>query len=122
MTDQILMRNVMKINENRLEPFCEAVREAVAFAERHGPQLMVRTFIDDNAMRATSFQLYRNSQDIVRHWELADPHIQNVSQYCSVERLEVYGAPSDAVLAGLGPFLADERGVIIAPLTGFSRF
>lgn len=122
MTDQILMRNVMKITEGSLDLFCEAVAEAVEFVRRHGPQLMVQTFIDRDGMRATSFQLYRNSVDVLRHWEWSDPYIQKVSQYCEVEKLELYGNPCEAVRAGVSSFIEDGRGQIIVPLTGFSRF
>jgi hypothetical protein len=122
MTDQILLRNVMKITEGRLDLFCEAVSEAVGFVEQHGPQLMVQTFIDREEMRATSFQLYRNSADMLRHWELSDPYIQKVSQHCEVERLELYGNPCEEVRAGISSFLKDGRGQIITPLVGFARF
>ena len=122
MTGPILIRNVMTINDGSLEPFSAAVCDAVDFARRHGPQQMVRTFIDRQAMQLISLQLYRNSQDVLRHWALADPHIQNVSQHGSVATLDVYGAPDAEVAAGLRPFLGDGRGRIIAPLTGFSRF
>lgn len=73
MTEQILFRNVMKITEGSLEPFREAVRQAIEFVERNGPQIMVRTFIDEQEMRAVSFQLYRNCEDVLRHWEISDP-------------------------------------------------
>ncbi|WP_028034575.1 hypothetical protein [Chelativorans sp. J32] len=122
MSDQLLFRNVMKITAGRREPFCAAVRQAIEFVEQHGPQLMVRTFIDDEAMRAVSFQLYRNSADVLRHWELSDPYIQAVSQHCTVEAFEVYGTPSKEVIAGLSQFLSDGRGLIVKPLVGFSRF
>jgi len=122
MTEQILLRNQMKITDGRLEPFCEAVRQAINFVEKSGPQLMVQTYIDEEDMRAVSFQLYRNSADVLRHWELSDPYIQAVSEHCTVEKLEVYGAPNEQVVTGLSKFLADGRGLIIKPLAGFSRF
>lgn len=122
MPDQILMRNVMKISAGRLDPFRRAVRAAVEFVEANGPQLMVRTYIDERSMRAVSFQLYRSSEDVLRHWEISDPHIQAVSEHCAVEALEVYGDPNDEVRAGLAGLLEDGRGVIVDPLVGFSRF
>ncbi|HEV7308698.1 hypothetical protein [Ensifer sp.] len=73
-------------------------------------------------MQAVSFQLYRNSDDVVRHWQMSETHINDVSVHCTVERLEVYGNPSDAVAAGIAPFIADGRGFIMPPLVGFSRF
>lgn len=122
MSEQLLFRNVMKITEGRLEPFHDAVRQAIEFVERHAPQLMVRTFIDEQDMRAVSFQLYRNSEDVLRHWGMSAPYIRAVSQHCTVESFEVYGDPSDDVRAGLSDFLTDGRGLIMRPLAGFSRF
>ncbi|WP_077960562.1 hypothetical protein [Ensifer adhaerens] len=122
MTEQLLFRNLMKITPGHLDEFREAVKRAIAFVEAHAPQLMVQTFIDEKDMRAVSIQLYRNSEDVLRHWQMSDAHINDVSAHCTVERLEVYGAPSVAVAAGVAPFIADGRGFIMPPLTGFSRF
>ncbi|MBV7517434.1 hypothetical protein [Ensifer sp. ENS12] len=122
MTEQLLFRNLMRITPGHLDPFREAVLGAIAFVERHAPQLMVQTFIDEKAMQAVSIQLYRNSQDVLRHWQMSDAQIQDVSAHCTVERLEVYGNPSEAVAKGLAPFIGDGRGFIMPPLTGFSRF
>ncbi|GAU83027.1 hypothetical protein [Bosea sp. BIWAKO-01] len=122
MTEQIIIRNVMRITEGRLGRFREAVRQAVDHVEQNGPQLTVRTFIDDDEMCAVSFQLYRNSDDILRHWQMSDPHIQAVSEHCTVEAIEIYGSISKEVEAGLAPFVNDGRGRIAKPFAGFSRF
>ncbi len=122
MSEQIIIRNVMRITEGRLERFREAVRQAVEFVEQHGPQLTVRTFIDEAGMRAVSFQLYRNSDDILRHWQMSDPHIQAVSEHCTVETIEICGSVSKEVEAGFAAFVADGRGRIVQPFAGFSRF
>lgn len=122
MTDQLLFRNVMKIKAGHLESFREAVRAAVDFVEQNAPQLMVRTFIDEAEMRAVSYQLYRDSADVLRHWQMSDAHIQSVSEHCSVEKFEVYGDPSEEVAKGISQFIDDGRGMIMPPLRGFSRF
>jgi hypothetical protein len=122
MANQILMRNRMKIAEGRLEPFSQAIREAVDFVALNGPQMMVQTFIDEEEMSAVSFQLYRNSQDVLRHWQLSDPYIQRVMEHCTVENFEVYGSPDSEVLAGLSQMIRDGRCRIVKPLAGFTRF
>ncbi|MBX4871088.1 hypothetical protein HJA87_15785 [Rhizobium bangladeshense] len=122
MTEQILLRNQMKITDGRLAPFSDAVRQAIEFVEKHGPQLMVQAYIDEWNMRAVSFQLYRNSADVLRHWHLSDPYIKAVCEHCTVEKLDVYGTPNEQVVAGLAQFLEDGRALIIRPLAGFSRF
>ncbi|MGF6174602.1 hypothetical protein [Ensifer sp. 4252] len=122
MTDQLLFRNVMKIKAGHLQPFREAVRAAVDFVEENAPQLMVRTFIDEAEMRAVSYQLYRSSADVLRHWQMSDAHIQSVSEHCTVEKFEVYGDPNEEVARGVSQFMDDGRGMIMPPLKGFSRF
>jgi hypothetical protein len=112
----ILFRNLMRISEGHLEEFKAAVRAAVDFVEAHGPQLMVQVFIDEERMECQSFQLYRDSDAVLRHWELSDPHIQEVMKHCSVQQFDVYGEPDSRVLAGLGD------GATFTPrLTGFHR-
>lgn len=122
MTDQLLFRNVMKIKDGHLQAFREAVEAAIAFVEGNAPQLMVRAFIDEAEMRAVSFQLYRNSADVLRHWQMSDAHIQSVSEHCTVEKFEVYGDPSEEVARGVAQFMNDGRGMVMLPLKGFSRF
>lgn len=122
MTDQLLFRNVMKIKEGHLQQFREAVNAAVDFVEENAPQLMVRTFIDEVEMRAVSYQLYRSSADVLRHWQMSDAHIESVSEHCTVEKLEIYGDPSEDVAQGVAQFIEDGRGTIMPPLKGFSRF
>jgi hypothetical protein len=116
------MHNTMKITEGRLEGFREAIRRAVDFVEEHGPQLMVRVFVDEDEMRAHSFQLYGDSEAIRTHWRLSDPYIAGVMEHCSVERLEIYGNPDEGVRAALAPGASGPFPVGITPLfTGFHR-
>jgi hypothetical protein len=99
---RLIFRNTMKIAEGHLEQYRRAVVDAVAFAERHAPQVMVDVFIDERARTATSFQVYPDSDAVLRHWELSDPHIADVMRHCTVVAFEVFGEPSDEVRAGLG--------------------
>jgi hypothetical protein len=118
----VLMHNTMKIAEGRLEDFREAVRRAVGFVEEHGPQLMVRVFVDEPGMRAHSFQLYADSDAVRAHWRMSEPYITEVMEHCSVESLEVYGDPDEEVRAALTPGTPGRFPVRITPLfTGFLR-
>lgn len=73
MAEQILIRNQMKMTDGGLEPFSAAARRAIDFVVKNGPQPVVRTYIDEEDMRAVSFQLYRASADVLRHWNLSVP-------------------------------------------------
>lgn len=120
--DVILFRNTMRIREGHLDDFKRAIREAVDFVEQHGPQLMLQTFIDRQRMLAFSYQLYRDSESILRHWQLADPYISKVMEHCTVEDFQVHGPPSEAVLEGMRAMIDDGRARVTPRLAGFVRF
>jgi hypothetical protein len=101
-TDRLLFRNTMQITPGHLDEFTRAIHDAVAFAEEHAPQRLVDVFIDRDAMQATSFQLYDDSESVLKHWTLSDPYIAEVMRHCTVARFEVFGTPSAAVREGLG--------------------
>ena len=119
--EMILFRNTMKISEGHLEGFKQAIRAAVDFVEENGPQLMVQTFIDEERMLCVSYQLYRDSEAILEHWRLADPHIAAVMAHCTVAEFEIHGEPSPAVMERMGGMLADGRATQTTRLAGFVR-
>ncbi|MEV6353314.1 hypothetical protein [Streptomyces hydrogenans] len=119
----LLFRNTMRITDGHLESFREVIARAIAFAERHGPQLMVETFVDEERMLAHSFQLYQDSDAVRLHWKLADPYIQDVMKHCQVERFEVFGTPDPDVTAGIRSALSEESALTFSPrIAGFVRF
>jgi hypothetical protein len=119
----LLLHNTMRVTEGHLEGFRSAVEKAVAFVEEHGPQLAVQVFIDDERLVAHSFQLYPDSAAIVRHWSLSDPYIREVTEHCTVERLEMYGEPEDDVVGdAFRPDVAgDVPRTVVPRLIGFVR-
>ncbi|MGR6919164.1 hypothetical protein ACU635_33370 [[Actinomadura] parvosata] len=119
----ILFRNTMRITDGHLEDFRNAIARAVEFAQQHGPQLMVQTFVDEKRMLAHSFQLYRDSDAVRLHWKLADPFIQDVMKHCRVEHFEVFGEPDAEVAAGLRSSLDEQAPLTFSPrIAGFLRF
>lgn len=118
----LLMHNTMRITAGRLAEFMQAVRRAVEYVERHGPQLMVQVFVDEAQEKAHSFQLYPDSAAVLRHWSLSDPYISDVMRHCTVESLDLYGEPDEAVTEGLSSMLADGVVRLVGPLhVGFVR-
>lgn len=118
----ILFRNTMQVTSGHLEKFEQAVHQAVEFVEQYGPQLMVEVFIDEEHMLAYSFQLYRDSESILVHWKMSDPYIRDVMEHCTVQRLDVYGEPGEAVAEGLGSFGEDVTVTVTPRFHGFTRF
>ncbi|MFI8219833.1 hypothetical protein [Streptomyces sp. NPDC085932] len=121
-TSTILFRNTMRITDGHLDGFRRAIAQAVAFAQEHGPQLMVDVFIDEERMLAHSFQLYRDSDAIRAHWRLSDPYIREVMEHCTVQHFEIFGAPDhDIVTALKTPDGASLTFAISPRLVGFNR-
>jgi hypothetical protein len=119
--EMIMFRNTMRINEGHLQAFKRAIVDAVDFVERHGPQLMVQTFIDEERMLAFSYQLYRDSGAILEHWRLADPYIAQVMEHCAVAEFQIHGEPSQAVKERMHGMLENGRATQTRRLAGFVR-
>lgn len=117
----ILLRNTMAFDKDRVAAFKKAIIDAVEFAREHAPQLMVQTFIDDDQGICYSFQLFRDSDAILRHWQVSDPNIAEVMKYCEVRSMEVYGSPSNEVRDGILKSVGEANVSFIPQLTGFSR-
>src|SRR5687767_3031622 len=99
-SDVILIRNTMAIGANRMAHFKTAIFNAVEFAKQRAPQLMVHVYIDEERGLCYSFQLFENSDAILKHWQVSDPNITEVMKHCVVRSMEVYGNPSQAVRDG----------------------
>ncbi|MDI3405802.1 hypothetical protein [Streptomyces cavernicola] len=119
----LVFRNTMHITDGHLDAFREALADAVDFAHRHGPQLMVETFVDEDRMLAHSLQIYRDSDAVRLHWKLADPYIRAVMEHCRVDRFEVFGEPDADVREGLRSGLGDQAPPTYSRrVAGFLRF
>lgn len=121
-SNTILFRNAMRITDGHLDGFRRAIAQAVAFAQEHGPQLMVEVFIDEERMLAHSFQLYRDSDAIRTHWRLSDPYIREVMEHCTVQHFEIFGAPDHDIVAALKTPDGESFPFVVSPrLAGFNR-
>lgn len=115
----ILLRNTMAYDRAHADEFKEAIHNAVRFAQENAPQLMVQVFLDAEQGLCYSFQLYANSDAILRHWEVSDPHIAAVMKHCEVRSMEVYGRPSEAVRAGILGSVGSAKVTFTPGLVGY---
>src|SRR5688500_5895795 len=97
----VLLRNTMVYDRQHADEFRHAICQAVAFAREHATQLMVQVYIDEAKGVCYSFQLFPDSQAILRHWQVSDPNIAEVMKYCEIHSMEVYGNPSEEVRNGI---------------------
>lgn len=117
----ILLRNTMAFDRQHAAEFKRAIVNAVQFARQHAPQLMVQTYVDDANGLCYSFQLFQDSEAILRHWQVSDPNIAEVMKYCVIRSMEVYGDPSKAVRDGILDAVGGASVSFTPALVGFSR-
>lgn len=118
----ILFRNTMAYDTLNADKFKDAIYSAVEFAKKNAPQLMVQVFIDERLGLAYSFQLYRNSEDILKHWNISDENIGEVMKYCEVKKIEVYGNPSKEVIDGILGSVGEDKVSFTPKLVGYHQF
>ncbi|MGF1568852.1 MAG: hypothetical protein ACFCVD_12400 [Nodosilinea sp.] len=123
MTESILLINTMQIHQRELENFKESVKRSIEFVETNGSQLLVEVYVDEENLRAYSFQVYPDSESMLFHWQISDPYIRDVMQHSAVKRLDIYGQPNPAVMEGISSFVRNGIIVSITPhFVGFHRF
>lgn len=117
----ILLRNTMAFDRQYAAEFKNAIINAVEFANKHAPQLMVQTYVDDEKGLCYSFQLFQDSDAILRHWDVSDPNIAEVMKYCVVRNMEVYGSPTEVVRDGILSSVGEANVSFTPELVGFFR-
>jgi len=118
----IVFITTFQIENGALEKFKEAVRKSLDFLETNGRQLMAEVCIDENEMRAHGVQVHRDSESILTHWQLADPHMRDVMQYITTTRVDIYGQPNEAVMEGMRRLSSEGAVMTVTPLfAGFCR-
>ncbi|MEC5397449.1 hypothetical protein [Uliginosibacterium sp. H1] len=117
----ILLRNTMAFDRAHVAEFRRAILSAVEFAKQNAPQLMVQVYIDEAQGLCFSFQLFPDSEAILRHWQVSDPNIAEVMKYCQVRSMEVYGSPNDAVREGILGSVGEASVSFTPELVGFHR-
>lgn len=118
----ILFKNTMQYDKAKLKEFKASLKEGVAFAQANAPQLFVHVYLDEPNGLAYSYQLYRNSGDILKHWEVSENMINNVMQYSKVIKFEVYGEPSDTVIKGIEASVDKSIVSYYRELCGYNKF
>ncbi|MFB5661475.1 hypothetical protein [Alteribacillus sp. HJP-4] len=120
MSEPILQIMTMEIKDGRLDDFKESVKKSVTFVRENGPQLLVEVYIDEEHLRAHSFQIQPDSESIISHWQMTDPYIREVNKHMTPMRLDIYGQPNKIVMKSLQQF--EKEGVIVTVTPHFYGF
>lgn len=123
MSGHIMFITTAQIQNGALEKVKEAARKSLDFIEANGPQLLAEVCIDEEDLCFHGIQVHRDSASILTHWQLADPYMRDVMQYITTTRVDIYGQPSEDVMAGMQRL--SSQGVVLSVTSrfaGFSRF
>ena len=123
MSERIVFITTNQIGDGALEKVKEAARKSTDFLEANGPQLMAEVFIDESELRLIGMQVHRDSESILTHWQISDPYMRDVMQYTTATRVDIYGQPSEAVMAGMRRLASQGAVIAVTPrFAGFGRF
>ena len=123
MSEPIVFITTMEIHEGKLQEFKESMKKSMAFLEANGPQLMAEAYVDQENMLGHGFQIHRDSESILSHWQMADTYMRDVMQYTTTTRVDIYGQPNDAVMEGIRRLSGMGATVAVkSHLAGFNRF
>jgi hypothetical protein len=125
-TGPILYLDRSKIEPGKLADVERKVPELVKFIEEREPQLLLYAFsIDEQTHRMTVLAVHPDARSVELHMEVGAEAFREFADLIEMETIEVYGEPSDRMLAQLdrkARDLGDAGNVTIGTLNaGFSR-
>jgi hypothetical protein len=120
MSEPIIQITTMEIKKGKLDAFKESVKKSVAFVEENGPHLLVEVYIDEERLRAHSFQIQPDSESIISHWQMTDPYIREVNKHMTLIRVDIFGQPNNTVMERMQQF--EKEGVIVTVTPHFFGF
>lgn len=118
----ILFKNTLRYEKGKLNEFKQSLEEAILFAKKNAPQLFVHVYLDETNGLAYSYQFFRNSSDVLKHWEISQKEVNNVMVYSTVVKFEVFGSPSTEVVAGINQALDKSIVYYYKEFTGYDNF
>ncbi len=123
MSEQVLFVGTYDIPEGSFGEFKQANREMTEFARANEPRVLsFNTYVNEAGTEATSIHLHPDSVSLEYHLETASQQISRGVQMLQVKRIELYGKPSQRVVAQLRRVSEQAGGfpvIVKTPLHGF---
>jgi hypothetical protein len=126
MTDPIVYIDHSKIREGSLAELQAGVTKLVEFIEAREPQLICYGFyLDEPSARMTVVAVHPDAASLELHLEIGGPEFRKLADLIQLQRIEVYGHPSDVALQQLqqkAEMLGERAEVLVHELhAGFTR-
>jgi len=126
MTDAIVYIDHSEIREGSLEELEAGISKLVEFIEAREPQLISYGFyLDGQAAHMTVVAVHPDAASLELHLEIGGPEFRKLADLIELQRIEVYGRPTDNVMRQLrqkAEILGEGAEVFVHELSaGFTR-
>lgn len=102
MSQPIVYVDASSIREGKLEALEPAMKHLAGFVEAHVPRLMsYGFFLDEHATRMTVVAVHPDSASLEFHLDTGGSEFRKFADLIELERIEVYGEVSEAVIERL---------------------
>lgn len=97
--EPIICVDSSQIGEGRLEDVRSAIERLVAFVEANEQETIAYSiYVDEDRRRMTVVQIHPTSAAMEFHMDVAAPVFREFADLVTLQRVDFYGRPSDALL------------------------
>lgn len=125
MSEPFIFIGTHRLKPGKREAYEQHVADFARYIDEHEPQLQVFTFyLDQDAEHVSVVQVHPNAESMGIHMQVAHQHIGDAyTDYLEeTVSIQIYGEPTDAVLATMRQLAGDGVPVNInRPFGGFDR-
>jgi hypothetical protein len=125
MSDAVIVIDTSEIRAGRLEEVQRAVRDLARFVDEDEPRTMAyNVYFDDAGTRMTVVQIHPDSASMEYHMKVSGPAFRQFTGMLRLLTMDVYGDPSDDLLALLrskARMLGAEEVAVHRHYAGFIR-
>lgn len=102
MADLIVYVDQSTVHDGRLNELEPAMTELTAYVEANEPDILsYDVYFDPAGDRMTVVHLHDGSETLAYHMDVAGHKFGPIGEYITLESIDVYGRPSDEIVAAL---------------------
>ena len=124
MSDPIVFISTHRIKEGKAADFKQLSREVTPLIEAGKPQtVFFQAYLNEEGNEVTIVHVFPDADAMDLHIQGADERAAKASEFVQPQRFEIYGAPSDQVLAAMRAATGPGVDLLLKPqyLGGFIR-
>ena len=124
MSDPIVFISTHRIKEGKVADFKQLSREITPLIEAGKPQtVFFQAYLNEEGNEVTIVHVFPDADAMDLHFQGADERAAKAYEFIQPQRFEIYGAPSDQVLAAMRAATGPGVDLLLKPqyLGGFIR-